>query len=399
MNVLFLFVNLPNLDKGGNLYSDLVNQFVRFGHHVCAASIGDNEKVLVSNENGVRVLRIPARKTTQLSGVKKALNYQHIAMQFAFLVPKYFKCEKFEVIISHTLPPEIGLASWWLKKKFHCLHYLILSDFLWQDGVSLGMFGEQNPICLYYKLMENIMFRHADLFAAPSKATIDFSKKYYKNFDENKCEILRWWEDASICHEHKEQVRKQYRLEDKFVVIYGGSVGLMQKGDYFLDLAKSVQDYEDILFLLVGRGDYLLDMKQQSEAMGIKNIRFQNFLPQQEYNRLLSVCNIGLIILNENVGTPNIPSKLVSYYAYGIPVLASVDPITDLLDVLKEDNTGLGTMSGRTEELKSLLIKMFQNPKLCSTMSENEKRIYENEMKPSCAYEKIKKQIDNYLNS
>ena len=117
MNVLFLFVNLPNLEKGGNLYSDLVNQFVRFGHHVCAASIGDNEKVLVSNENGVRVLRIPARKTTQLSGVKKALNYQHIAMQFAFLVPKYFKGEKFEVIISHTLPPEIGFASWWLKKK------------------------------------------------------------------------------------------------------------------------------------------------------------------------------------------------------------------------------------------------------------------------------------------
>ena len=396
MKFLFLFVNLPNLQIGGNLYSDLVNEFINNGHDIYAASIGENTITEVCNENGAKVLRFYSIKTTYLSGVKKALTYQYIAYKLAKLIPKYFKNVKFDAIISHTLPPEIGLTLWWLKRDFHCLHYLIVSDFLWQDGVSLGIFGEKNPICIYYKIIEHIMFKNADLFSTPSRATIDFSKKYYLNFDESKCQIVRWWQNVPKINVDKKAVREQYGLGDKFVVIYGGSIGLMQRGNYLLDLAYSVRDYENILFLLFGKGDYLEEIKLQVDDLGLHNIKYQEFIPQQEYNKLLSVCDVGMIILNEKVGTPNIPSKTVSYYCYGIPILASVDKITDLGNLLATDGTGLCSLSGDNETFKSNLLKMYSDKNLLKRMSDNEQRIYSECMTAESAYHAIVEQIKSY---
>lgn len=393
MDLLFLFVNLPDLTIGGNLYSDLISQFIYHGHNVYVVSNSDVSAATVIKENGANVLRIPACKTTRLSGVKKAFNYQVIAYKYAMLVPRFFRNVKFDAIVSHTLPPEIGLTSWWLKRKFSCPHYLIISDFLWQDGVSLGLFSKNSPICMYYRMMEYIMFKNADLFSAPSKATIDFSKKYFKCFEDRNCRIVRWWQNVSSVEVDRNAVRDQYGLGDKFVVIYGGSVGLMQRGDYLLDLAKSVRKQDDILFLLLGQGDYLKEVKAKADLLRLPNIKFQEFIPQYEYNKLLSACDVGMIILNEKVGTPNVPSKIVSYYCYGIPVLASVDNVTDLGEVLEIDGTGLYSLSGDNDSLKNNLLKMYEDRLLLKQMSEKEKYIFKKYMTPEVAYQTIISQI------
>lgn len=396
MNVLFLFATMPQLSNNGGLYNDIVIEFTKHGHKVFAASIGETDYPRVTEEYGATVLRVPGRKTTSLTGIKKALNYQKIAYLFMRYIPQFFNNVRFDWIISNTIPPEIGVVSWWLKRKYRCKHLLIISDFLWQDGVSLGVFNKFSPVCLYYKFVEKVMFKMADMYAAPSQATLDFSSLYYKSFFKKPSFILKWWENIKKVPSNNDEIRKRFGLSNKFVIIYGGSVGLMQKGDYLIELAKSVSDIDNILFILLGRGDYLENVRKKCASNEISNILFQDFLPQEEYYQLLSVCDVGLIILNEDVGSPNIPSKIVSYYCYGVPVLASVDPITDLDDVLEHDQTGFSALSGHNNDLRAKLLEMYNNPELLIKMSSNAKIIYEGQMTSLCAYKTIVSNIESF---
>ena len=49
-------------------------------------------------------------------------------------------------------------------------------------------------------------------------------------------------------------MREKYNLEQKFVVIYGGNMGIPQGLEAVIKLAETKQKYSDVVFLFVGKG-------------------------------------------------------------------------------------------------------------------------------------------------
>lgn len=78
MNILFLFVSLPNLSNEGGLFPALVHEFKQNGHNVYVSAKGnDIQKTEVIIENEIPVLRIKSHDFTGVSSnIKKALAYQ-----------------------------------------------------------------------------------------------------------------------------------------------------------------------------------------------------------------------------------------------------------------------------------------------------------------------------------
>ena len=86
MNILFLFCHLPSLDTNNGLYVQLINEFKKYGHHICVSAKGNSEeKTHFVNENGIEVLRIESYEFTGVSSnIKKALAYQEYAIKQRF---------------------------------------------------------------------------------------------------------------------------------------------------------------------------------------------------------------------------------------------------------------------------------------------------------------------------
>ncbi len=181
MNVLFLFAALQNLDTDNGLFAQLINEFAKNGHNVCVSAKGKNiERTTHQIENGIDVLRIKCHDFTGVgSNIKKALAYQEYALKQRYYTKKFFKNEHFDLIVSHSLPPEIGYIVEGLKSYYRCPFYLIQSDFIWQDAVSFGYFSDNNPIALYYRYWEKKMFKKADYIGCPTKGNVTFIKKYF----------------------------------------------------------------------------------------------------------------------------------------------------------------------------------------------------------------------------
>ena len=394
MNILFLFCSLSDLSNEGALFSSLIHEFKKNGHHVLVSSKGKGEsKTRIAEEAGIKVLRIGGPEFTAVSNnVKKALAYQQYILKQRYYVKKYWGKEKIDIIISHSLPPELAYIVGGLKKHFKCPFYLMQSDYTWQDAVAYGFFKKNSPIGFYYRYWERKAFRLADYIGVPTKGNVRFARMLYPWLREDMFAVYPFWQ-RTVGVSSSPEIKKKYGYEGKFVVMYGGNVGPAQRIEHLVELASRVQDYTDILFLILGKGSKLEAIKQMVAVQELKNVEFRAFLPQEDYLKLLASCDVGLIMLNEVHATPNFPSKTMSYFDLQVPVLAAVDYVTDFGQFLEETGTGLWNYSDDIEQFKENLLKLHDNPELTKAIRERQKKYFEHYMQPEYAYNMIMKQI------
>ncbi len=388
MNILFLFVSLPQLDSGNSIFASLIKQFKDNGHNVfVAAKAKNSHETTIGVEYGINVLRIGSNEFTGVSNnIKKALAYQEYTLKLRTLTYKYFKNEKIDLIISHSLPPELPFAVGILKKRFGCKFMLIQSDYIWQDAVAFGYFSKSSIIARYYRLWEKRMFNLADYILCPTKGNIDFILKEYPHISRSVCHFVPFWQKPTVIDQAS---CKSKEYEDKFVVVYGGSIGASQRIERIVELAESVKDIKDILFVLLGRGAYVDTIKSLIDKKGLSNIEIKPFIPQDEYLAFLSSCDVGMIILNEKMATPNFPSKALSYLDMKVPILAALDYSTDFGKYLEENNAGLWAHSDDIEGLRIQLMRYYDSPDLRKQIADNGKLLFDQEMTPDKTYEKI----------
>ncbi len=394
MNILFLFCSLPNLDSDLGIYCNLINEFVKHGQHVIVSAKAYNaSRTHLVKENGIDVLRIKSHEFTRVSNpIKKALAYQEYVIKQLYYTKKVFGKEKVDLIFSHSLPPELAYVVKGLKKHFACKFYIHQSDFTWQDAVALGYFHKSNPVALYYRYWERKVFELADYIGCPTEGTVDFIRKEYPQLPIERFHVIPYCQ-RDITVEPNWEIREQYGLKGKFVCVYGGSVGAAQRIEHMVELAELCQEYDEIRFVLLGRGNYLDSIKQMVNEKNLKNFVFIDFMPQDQYLSFLSTCDTGLIILNEKTGSPNFPSKTMSYLSMGIPVLAAVDYVTDFGCFLEKKNAGLWAYSDDTVSLKEKLLKYYQSDIFRNEIKNNGRNVYEELMTPEKVYNSIIKSL------
>lgn len=357
MNILFHFVALSSLSKSGGLYPSLIHEFVKHGHKVFVTTKGRCEnKTKVVEEGGIPVLRVSCPDFTGVSNnVKKALAYQQYVLKQRYYVKKFWGKEKIDLIISHSLPPELSYIVKGLKRHFHCPFYLMQSDYTWQDAVAYGFFKKDGPIGLYYRFWEKKAFCQADYIGVPTEGNVRFARMLYPWLREDMFAVYPFWQ-RTMGVTRDVDIKKKYGLDGKFVVMYGGNVGPAQRIEHLVELASRMQDYNDILFLILGKGPGLDAVKKLVADCKLLNVEFKAFLPQEDYLRLLASCDVGLILLNELHATPNFPSKTMSYFDLQVPVVAAVDYVTDFGLFLKETGTGLWNYSDDIEQFRANLL-------------------------------------------
>lgn len=394
MRVLFHFVSLPLLTNESNLFSSLINEFVRQGHSVKVTTKGSVDcETSVSCENGIDILRIKCDDFTGVANkVKKALAYVKYSFLQTKLVKRFWGNESFDLIITHSLPPELGFIVKRFKRFFKCPVYLLLTDFTWQDAVAYGYFKKNGLIGLYYRYWEKVLFKNVDYIAVPTEGNKTFLVEQFPWIQKKSFSVFPFWQKPVETTDSK-NVLAGMGLADKFVVIYGGSVGPAQKVEHLVYLAESLRDNTDIVFLVLGKGSGLDIIKQMSQERQLQNIVFRDFMPQEDYLQLLSSCGAGVIILNEKHATPNFPSKTCSYFNLKVPVLASIDYVTDFGKFLDETGTGLWSYSGDNDSFRNNLLCLYRDKQLWESIREKEYFYFFSHMLPSNAYHSIMEQI------
>lgn len=395
MKVLFLMFAFPDMNKSFNMYTTIVEEFVNNGHDVVIVAPGNN-KTGIYLENKIEVLRVNTLPIKNVPNVLKGVSNLLLPYQFKTAINKFYSDERFDLIISPTPPITLVSLAKFFKKKDNAKFYLILRDIFPQNAVDLGFMKKNSFLHKYFRNKENNLYKEADLIGCMSQGNIDYIKEHNPEVEISKLHELRNFQKKYDGYGFNHQtLRKKYNLEDKFVVVFGGNMGKPQQLENVLELALRCSEYKNVLFLLLGEGVQMQKLAKTIAISNIDNIRIQGTIPKQEYQDLLSVCDVGLISLHKKFTIPNIPSKALDYFNVGIPVLASLDQATDFGTILENANAGLWSIAEDIDNFKQNFDKLYHDKLLRNEMGKNGRVYFENNLLPEIAYQTIIKKVNN----
>lgn len=397
MKVIFLALAFPKMDKSKYLYTQLVSQFHEKGHDITVvAPMYDEFTSGLQIEEGIKVIRVRTMKLFGVGLIKKGIANVLLPYQYK----KALKDNKigfdFDLIITPTPPITLYGVAAWLKRKSNGKIYLILRDIFPQNAVDLGMLKKSGLIHFYFSRKEKMLYAKSDVIGCMSQGNIDFIKQHNPEVSRQKLHLLPNWGDlAPIVSESEiNELRQKESLENKFVVIFGGNIGLPQKLENIVDLAIACKDEKEILFLIMGSGNERQNLENLIESKKVKNLWLRDGLPQKDYMKWVQMADVGLISLSENFTIPNIPSKALSYYNTKTPILASIDRNTDFGAILEDKEVGVWSEAGQTESLKTKLLTLYNNQELRSQMGENGYQYMKEKLSSEKAYFTIVNEIE-----
>ena len=374
MKVVFLTLFFPKIVKTKYLYSGLVMEFLENGHDITVVAPAYDDTITgLQLENGIKVLRV---KTMPLFGtgiLKKGLANILLPYQYKKAIKNHIVDTNYDLIMTPTPPISLHSVVSWLKKRSGGRTYLILRDIFPQNAIDLALMSKMSPLYYFFRNKEKKLYALSDYIGCMSTGNIEFVIEHNPEVEIKKLHLLPNWSDLIDLFPEEEikDLREKEGLKDKFVIIFGGNIGLPQKLDNIVRLAEACSDKEEFMFLIFGNGSERANLDKLVETKSLKNLRVSDSLQQTKYMKWVQMADLGLISLSEKFTIPNIPSKALSYYNTKTPILASIDENTDFGRILESLNTGFWSQAGNTKELKSKLIALYENKKLRKEMGEN----------------------------
>jgi glycosyltransferase involved in cell wall biosynthesis len=390
MNILFLLLDLPNYFNSSNLYLDLAVEFKNHGHSVSIlAPSKKREEVGKHIYNGINIILVKSLKQT---GVKsfflKGLAQVLLPYQFMMAYQKYLTDNSFDLILMPTPPITlIKFVCFAKKKNIRTRVYLILRDIYPQGAADIGLI-KSRFVYSFLRRLEIKTYKVADFIGCMSQRNIDYILSKNSFLEKSKLFLLPNWQKNEFI-ESSNDIKTKCGLGEKFIVLFGGTIGYAQRVENIIELASYCKKYEDVRIVIIGNGvkkEYLRKLIYDSK---LRNIILFDHMLRFDYLSFAKEADIGFITIDERFTVPTIPSKTVSYFSLSLPVLAVIDPHTDYPDLLRKANAGLWSLGGDNIDLFNNFDRLYQNEKLRREMGANGREYFEKYLTSLKAYENI----------
>lgn len=349
MNILFLSLFRMNTLEQKGIYPDLLRVFVKNGHFVRIVSpepkctTGDDPK------EGYAILHVQTPQMTGVSFWKKGIAALKIAPNIRRALEKYCAKERYDLILMATPPITLAGVVEHIKRRDHAKFYLMLKD-IWPQGiVDLGAISPHGPVYRYFRAKEEKLYALADNIGCMSPANVNYVCSHNASIDPERVGLCPNAEEPSFWYAMPEQraaIREKYGIPaDRTVFLYGGNFGRPQGIPFLVDCLRACKERIDSYFVLCGTGTEYEKLQTYVEQEHPSHVLLLNGLPREEYDKLVTACDVGMLFLDYRFTIPNFPSRLLAYMQAGLPVLACTDAATDIGTISEEGGFGWRCLS------------------------------------------------------
>src|SRR5260370_27517885 len=233
-----------------------------------------------------------------------------------------------DVIIATSPQLLCALAGWWLAFWKRVPFVFEVRD-LWPE--SLAAVGATSKGTLLHRALSAIagfLYRHADRIVVVSPAFQDQLLQSW-NVPAEKISVVENGVETNLFRldPAATEVRKQLRLEDRFLICYIGTMGNAHGLETLIAAAEALRTARpNVMFLLIGEGAEKNRIVELAAARGLANILFLGQQPRERIPAYVSAADLCLVMLKKaELFKTVIPTKLLEYMACERPVIVAVD--------------------------------------------------------------------------
>ena len=354
------------------MFRDLAKELFIQGHEVTIISGSNNisKELDITTEENIRIVRVksPDLKTNKFT---RLLNEIALGRRIWKQTKNFIDYSEFDLVIYYS--PTIFWAYLVnkLKKSFKLKSYLVLRDIFPKWAVDLGLIKKYSLAHLFLKFHEYRLYRSADFIGVQSpKNKLYFEESSFLRFF-NPEVLFNWVQpDEDISVKEISTIREDLDIREKVLFLYGGNIGVAQDLDNLLNLASNLKDQKNIFFLLVGEGTEFDRLSNKIIKEDITNMSLIGSVSPLEFQKIVAASDVGLISLNRDFRTQNIPGKIMSYIKSKKPMLASINEDNDMFDIV-HNKSGYVVLNGDNTTFIKYAIKLAGDKDLRGRMGKN----------------------------
>ncbi len=362
MRVLFISIAWPGPGRR-NLYTDLMDEFISEGHSVvvlATAESGINGFVEYNKERDMEVLRISSGKIRKASYARKIIALFTLGPRMNSATKRFLGDRQFDLILGATPPITLSRLYRKLKYRYQAPFYLMLKDIWPQGSVDLGVISKYGLPWLYLRSHEIRLYKVADHIGCMSPKGATYLLANNRFLLPSKVEVcpnsIRPTRESEI--PDPKGIRKKYHIpEDACVFLFSGNLGVGHGLHFLVDVIQSLSDYKKAFFVIGGAGTQYQYLERRFSEFSPGNAFLYNWLPREDFEKILSTSDVGLILLYKYTN-PQFPSRLLSYLDYSKPTLCAITPETDMGVIVEKENCGKSVSHGDKEAFINA-VKLF----------------------------------------
>jgi glycosyltransferase involved in cell wall biosynthesis len=250
-----------------------------------------------------------------------------------------------DLIYVISQPPILGGLLGRLAKLFRGgkLVYNI-QDFNPEQATMIG-YNKSKLVTNVARWVDNGSIKVADRVVVVGR---DMRQQLFKRacIDKSKVFVINNWIDEQKVEPHSNKhksVKKYvdlYGLEGKVTFMYSGNIGLYYDLENIIKIIGKFNDLENVLFVFVGEGAQLDQLKEYSNVNKLSNVKFFPYVAKEEIVYSLSAADIHLVTNQKGIKGISVPSKIYGIMAVGKPVLGILETESEAEMMIK--NSGCG---------------------------------------------------------
>ena len=347
-------------DSGGSRHLDFSTEWVKKGYevHIFASGFHYNEykeKILDDSEN---------YKTEIINGVNvhwvrvypySSNNYKRFISMYSFYknVKDYIyssSLKKPDIVIGSSVHLLAVLAAYNVSKKFNSKFIVEIRD-LWPETlVRLGKISKYHPIYLGFHFLEKFLYKRADNIVS----LLCGAHKYINKYTNAKVECIP---NAFDINKLDNFLNKNSNNE-KFTVMYLGTVGIANSVDTLLKAAIELKD-KDIIFRIIGSGVAKKQLEDFKIKNNIDNVIIEDPIPKSKVLEKLTQADIlwtGMPNSKELYEYGLSSNKIYDYMAVKRPIIIST-PLES--NIIKDAKCGISVDAENSKELSKAIETLY----------------------------------------
>lgn len=309
-----------------------------------------------SNEDGISVIRVKTPPLKKVNFVVRGISQLLLPFLVFRKVKKYITSDLDNVIV-YSPPLPLAAAGFLVKKRYGAKFMLNLWDIFPQNAIDLGILKNKIAIKMF-EAIEKFAYKKADILTFHAEHGKQFLIEK-KGIPAEKIFLLPHWVDFSPYEKSPiRDFRREYELEGKFTLLFGGVMGPAQGLEFLIEVANRVKDLKDIVFLLVGDGMEKEKISAMVKNYNLQNVIIKNFVSVDDYPDLVASADAGIVCLSPKNKTPFVPGKFMGYMAAGKPIVAFLNKESDGFGLLEKAHCGYAAVSDNLKEAESATRKL-----------------------------------------
>ena len=226
-------------------------------------------------------------------------------------------------------------------------------------------------------MLDKFSCRHSDLVVTVGRDLVETLRNRFKNRNIPKYTMINNWIDEKAVYplpddnEHVLAFKKKYGLDDKFVIMYSGNIGLYydlenlvktlkqfrkgytQNGTY--EEGPKTADGREVVFAFVGAGSVLDKLVMYTQKHHFENVVY---IPYQDKSDLIFSLNAGdvhLCVNAKGIKGVSCPSKAYGIMGVGKPIIGVLEEGSEVRMLIDEIGCGKCCAPGNYEEVANII--------------------------------------------